>query len=1316
MSIACCVIRRRGESGGGDERRQQSPRLSSSSFTCYLESVTIKNFKSYGETEITFGPFKRFSSVIGPNGSGKSNFMDAVAFALGVQSRHLRHQNLADLIYRREAEEASTVNRTAVVTLGLRTGPNTVKVFQRKVTRGAHSSFLIDGVTTSFDHYSDQLTDYRILVKARTFLVFQGDIEEVAQKDPSELAALVDRISGSEALKEDYEAAEALVKRLNNDLRYQNAHKHHADLVCRDLRQQAAEVEDYRAAEEEIRKVTMESYLFKLFVNESAAGEKTKERDELQGSIVTAEKSRDDALLELKKSDAARQLATSDHQRATKAVTKLEAQLETARIAHMNCVEERKFTQRKIGELEDKRKRLFLKKQRQDAAKEEAEDKVHSAESALSALQEDEATLATQGNPLAKLTPAQIESYEAAKRNSREDTIQFESQKKLVGADMRELKSKLKVVHSEIEELREVEVDLQARLDEAVEEHQVATKELKATADKLTDAEGQLKNVEDQSQEHHVVRERLTRELREIEPELLAQESMQSENYRTRRNRQILAKLQDSFPGVYGTVSDLCTPCSRRYNVAVSASLGKYNDHIVVDTWSTATRCISHLQAERCPSMDFIPLDNIQSHALDTRLRTLGAHRTPAIDCINFEAHLRAAFDLALKDTIVVETLNDARRLAYVESKELRISLKVVTLDGEKVLKNGNITFDSSQKSANTFETRALRRLEDKRNKLRKELGSFPETYAGGYETGRMRKLIYNLEREKNVAASREELWSGRVHTLQSELRRMTAMSETKATACAALQSKDEELTDKLDKLLRDSGSVEGKYFAKLSKQVGVPDIKSSEERYFKAVDEVQAKRATAERNLALVNADLNKMSRSATSAADMGISVVEKELNAVTKQEKDLRKTEKTLVNSLEAFKSDTDKLRGDVTEAAERRTTSEVAVQSGKLHVRKLHVQADKLRAHEGVLVQGAEALNNEAMDLLWYCFSNNITLPFVGGDTAAAALRAILQQRNLADDENSTGEDVAMLPAHADMDKESMQLDYDKYLSVDKQKLTGTSTARVREEEVTFIEKIARMQEALLKRRPNQKALVQLSEAEQKFNAVEDKVREFAVDRRRADRTFKQLRQTRSQMFMTCFDFVKNAVERIYNQLTSNRNELDIDDDLDVTNHAAASITGGTTGDNLSVSSSAVDIGGDTGLYSTGGQAFLELDEADSEQPFKTGIQFHVMPPSKRFREIQMLSGGEKSMASLALLFALQTFQGSPFVVLDEVDAALDPVNVTALGAFIKRSTFQVIAISLKDRLYSKADCLFGVYKDADVESSKVLSLNLQEFCEA
>jgi energy-coupling factor transporter ATP-binding protein EcfA2 len=105
---------------------------------------------------------------------------------------------------------------------------------------------------------------------------------------------------------------------------------------------------------------------------------------------------------------------------------------------------------------------------------------------------------------------------------------------------------------------------------------------------------------------------------------------------------------------------------------------------------------------------------------------------------------------------------------------------------------------------------------------------------------------------------------------------------------------------------------------------------------------------------------------------------------------------------------------------------------------------------------------------------------------------------------------------------------------------------------------------------------------------------------------------------------------------------------------------------------------------------------------------------MPPLKRFRDMEHLSGGEKTMAALALLFSVHSYQPSPFFVLDEVDAALDNANVAKLVGYIRRNAgpgMQFIVISLKPGFFEGSETLVGVMRDQAINSSKTLTLDVR-----
>jgi len=110
--------------------------------------------------------------------------------------------------------------------------------------------------------------------------------------------------------------------------------------------------------------------------------------------------------------------------------------------------------------------------------------------------------------------------------------------------------------------------------------------------------------------------------------------------------------------------------------------------------------------------------------------------------------------------------------------------------------------------------------------------------------------------------------------------------------------------------------------------------------------------------------------------------------------------------------------------------------------------------------------------------------------------------------------------------------------------------------------------------------------------------------------------------------------------------------------------------------------------------GGRADLSL--LDENDPLNCGIEISAKPPGKQLQTVSLLSGGERSMVAVALLFAIYMVRPSPFCILDEVDAAMDEGNINRfvrmLDRFVEQSQF--IIITHNKRTIAKADVLYGV----------------------
>ena len=126
--------------------------------------------------------------------------------------------------------------------------------------------------------------------------------------------------------------------------------------------------------------------------------------------------------------------------------------------------------------------------------------------------------------------------------------------------------------------------------------------------------------------------------------------------------------------------------------------------------------------------------------------------------------------------------------------------------------------------------------------------------------------------------------------------------------------------------------------------------------------------------------------------------------------------------------------------------------------------------------------------------------------------------------------------------------------------------------------------------------------------------------------------------------------------------------------------------------------------------GGSAHLSLVDPDDLE--NTGVEVNAQPRGKRITKMMLMSGGEKSLTALALLFAVYRTRATPFYILDEVEAALDDSNLRRLTAYLNslRDTTQLIMITHQRRTMEMADVLFGVSMQSD-GVTKVVSQRLE-----
>ena len=130
--------------------------------------------------------------------------------------------------------------------------------------------------------------------------------------------------------------------------------------------------------------------------------------------------------------------------------------------------------------------------------------------------------------------------------------------------------------------------------------------------------------------------------------------------------------------------------------------------------------------------------------------------------------------------------------------------------------------------------------------------------------------------------------------------------------------------------------------------------------------------------------------------------------------------------------------------------------------------------------------------------------------------------------------------------------------------------------------------------------------------------------------------------------------------------------------------------------------------------GGNAYLVMTEPTNV--LETGIDIIANPPGKRPGSLSLLSGGEKTLTAISLLFAIMNLKDVPFVILDEVESALDEINVEKFGEYIKhyKGKTQLLVITHKKKTMEFLDLLYGItMQESGV--SKLVSVKLEDIKE-
>lgn len=1191
------------------------------------------------------GPFYDFTAIIGPNGAGKSNLMDAISFVLGVRSVQLRGAQLKDLIYAFDDREKEQKGRKAFVRLVYQMGNGSEIQFTRTITGAGGSEYRIDGRIVTWDEYNAKLKSLGILVKARNFLVFQGDVESIASKNPKELTALLEQISGSDELKKDYEDLEEQKARAEEKSALVYQEKRTVVMERKQKKAQKEEAEKHLRLQDQLKLLKKEHFLWQLFNIEKDMEKINSELEDDKKSLEEVLKAQEESDFEenTKKKEQAGYL--KEMMLCEKKIAKKKLELDKKQPELLKLKEEISRINSKI-----KSSKKELEKKKEDQRKhakeiQKLQKDLHDVTEAIHELDEH----GQEGVGKLQLADNELKEYHRIKEDAGTKTTKLRDEKEVLDRQLHADVEAQKNLEENLQQLTNREQELSSQEDQM----QTRLKKIKDTIakykDELVRVKKELSEISKKRQTSGTKYQNLKQKVDEIDLQLRELKADKHESERDARLSETIQSLKRLFSGVHGRMTELCRPSQKKYNLAVTVAMGKFMDAVVVEDENTGKECIEYLKEQRLPPQTFIPLQSVRVKPIIEKLRTLGGTAQLVFDVIQFDRSLERAILYAVGNTLVCDSLEEAKILSWSGER-----YKVVTVDGILLTKSGTMTGGISggmEARSNKWDDNTIEALKKKRDQWESEmeaLGSVRELQIKESEASERiswleRKTQYSNIEEKNIQEKLLKLKEERrnikeeINHLKPELQKLRSLVAKRTEDSQKLEKRINEIVDRI--------------YKDFSESVGVRSIREYEENQLKAAQEMYERKLSLSNQMSKLKYQLEYEQKRdvKTPIAKLvsSLDYLDKDLKDAQRKESDAKLEAEKIANQMEELKAEAEewKSKSDECEKVIEELKKQSASVTGTIGKLKRQINSKETQL---------EQLRSRKQEVVEKCELEQLKLPTV-------------------DDPMETGSSM-----------DGPVFDYNQLSGTYLQDMRTSERQKL---ESDFKQKMDTLMAEIEQTAPNLKALDQYEALQGKEKEVIEKFEATRKEEREISDRYNSIKQRRYELFMEAFDHISKSIDRIYKQLTKSH------------------------------------------THPLGGTAYLNLENED--EPFLHGIKYTAMPPTKRFRDMEQLSGGEKTVAALALLFSIHSYRPSPFFILDEVDAALDNLNVAKVAGFIRSKScdgargnqdadggcgFQSIVISLKDSFYDKAEALVGVYRDSERSCSRTLTFDLTKYRES
>ncbi|WP_214019829.1 chromosome segregation protein SMC [Methanoculleus sp.] len=1129
----------------------------------YITQLEIDNFKSFArKTKIPF--FEGFTVVSGPNGSGKSNIIDSILFVLALSgARGLRAEKLTDLI------NVNSGKNTAEVTVTFSDG-TTIRRRIKRTPTGYYSYNYLNNRLCKQGDVIEFLAKLGIKPEGYN-VVMQGDITRIMEMSDTERRKIVDEIAGVaefdhkrgqafselEVVRERLEREEILLNELVARLDALQ-HEREQAVEYRRWQEELEHLEQCRGAALVRQKEQEIGTLHDLAHDQQAAlGRNAGEVEALAASIEEARGRRQAVDEEINRKSGPEYL-------------ELVGRLEEARGGI-------KLGEKTIERLKVSRDENLEAVQRVYMDSRRAEAKVEECAGQIRNLSIDRANLAME-------LSTQREQLAAVEARIESESKEVEGIKDQLFARMQDLESQ-KELRAKI--LREQDIFIEKsrmrtsereRLDGRIKqiEEELANKQAQVAdySSCMADCEGEKRQIERDLSEaestlfaRRSALDRLKKEIRENEQSLMRFEAQQQ------AHGDAGGKAMDvvlGMEGVHGTVAQLGRAPPEYATALDVAAMGRLR-WAIVDTDAVAADAIRYLKENRLGRVTFLPLNKLRPPILSPLEADPGIVGY-AVDLLEFDPAFDRAFRVVFGATVVVDTLERARRLMG--------RYKMVTLEGDFVEKSGAMTGGSQAKKVRGFgvavddeiaRVRAtLAGLEAEAGEIEASIGRLAvaaeakraERSAVDEQLARYRMLVDEFQK-------RTEVLAGEKQTLEQTLQEMLESAKTGGEELARLEADLERTAGEIARL-----SAEVDDLKKKLDDTEVPALTEQYESFRKSVEDI-------ERRLRNKDADIT-----------------------------DAKRERQHFANRIEELAAERSRLEAKNLEIDGEITATEEQIENQ----RRLIVQLEARQKEFSDELAGLHEERDRILEEIRVLDQRSFEL-------SGAAERIRMQIDALEERERSLLAELSALREQAG----DVETDLD-LAAID----AGIAEAERALKKIGAVNMLA------------------IEECDRVALRVEERTEKKEVlsrERMMLLERIEKYEKMKYDAFMTAFSAIDTNFRDIFARLTDGSGRLILDNE---------------------------------------------------EDPFSGGMTFAVQPRDKKVHLLSSLSGGEKSLTTLAFIFSIQQYMPAPFYALDEVDMFLDGSNVGRIASMMNElsGSAQSIIVSLRKPMIERADRIVGV----------------------